>query len=378
MGVKQFSKAVAGKAIKISALKGETLAMDSSFLLYSAALGMKSVNALSTSSGESTVHINVILAKLCNMHKDGIDMVWVFDHFDSDGNCGNNVDKQLELAKRRKAKNAAKEKLKKLKDAKLKEEKTKEELLFSDTDTDDEPDEEESKTKPKESKKEKENLQSKINMQEKATFSLNSKMVEDCIFILNCLGIRYVVSPANTEADAVCARLTLVEDDDIKCNAVYSGDSDIIPFGGLRLIRPTRSAKKKVLMEYVLQDILTEKAITNDQLIKGCVVLGTDFAKKTPRVGPKTVWKKLDSIELTKEQEKAKKIFEAAPTLNLSELEFHNLYQKPGDPDSGRVDSFKSSEKINKLIQWLVDVKSFNKERVKKQILKANPKLELV
>lgn len=377
MGVKNFSKLVSGTEIKLASLKGQTLALDASFLLWNAALGMNSVSGLTTSAGIPTVHISVLVSKIINMCKENIRIIVVFDHFDENGgHCDGNIDKQLEHAKRRAARQLAKDTLKT-----LKAKKTKEEELFSDTD-DDETKEDAQNVKDvkyvKEDKKEEvkkiDNLQKKINQQEKRAFTINQEMISDFINILDMCDICYVVAPKDTEADAVCAKLTTVENKNIKCDAVFSGDSDIIPFNGKVLIRPTRAKGKKTLTKYVLADILEEKSITYDQFLTACIAMGTDFAKGVYRIGPKTVFKKLDSIELNDEQEKAKLIFQQP--IDLSALEFHNLYKKPKEPESGLSQPLQDPVKLTKLLDWLADVKCFKRDRIFKQLKKLRPKLE--
>lgn len=353
MGVKGFSKTFTPEIIKLSKLKDNTAAVDASVVLYQSCLGMASIKGLTDAAGNPTIHINVIISRVLNYIKNNTGQVWVFDYHEKNYTS---PDKEIELAKRRKRKNEAKKKLEEL-------QKPSEKAMFSDTESDDDND---AKTKP--------TTEEKINQQEKIVFSVDGKIVNDCKFILDSFDIPWVVAPKGVEAEQICAELTLTENPDIKCDFVYSTDIDALIYGAKKLVRGVKSKGAKVLQLYTLQDILDDNEIDMDDLRKVAVVLGCDHASKTPRVGPKTVLKKLESIELTDEQTAATKVFKKP--VDMGELQFNNLYKTVGDANSGIIKPIKNAEKINKLLEWL-ESKSFDRSRMKKLILKAGPDLKL-
>jgi hypothetical protein len=107
--------------------------------------------------------------------------------------------------------------------------------------------------------------------------------------------------------------------------------------------------------------------------------MGTDFAEKTPRVGAKTVLKKFDDIDLTDEQLTATEYFQELDKLQMSDLKINNNHL---DKEQYKEDIYINSkeliplENVDVLIQWLVDVKSFNKERMESRFNKALNKIE--
>lgn len=350
MGIKGFSKTFEPRDIKQKELKDLVGAIDASVILYQSCLGMSSVKGLTDSSGTPTLHINVIIARVLNFIKDSIGQVWVFDYHEH-GYIS--PDKEIELEKRRKRKADAKKKIAELK--KKQEEKKMEKKssqsdgeLFTDSDEEDD------------------DTEKKINQQEKVTFSMNEQIINDCKFILDSFDICWCVAPKSVEAENVCAKLTATDDLDFKCNFVWSTDVDALLYGGTKLVRSIKSNGKKVLQLYELEKLLYDNEIDIDDLQKIGVILGSDHASKTPRVGPKTVLRKFKSIDLTPEQLKGVAVFNK--DVDLTKIEFHN--------ELNEVEICSCENKIEKLLDWL-ESKNFNRDRIKNQILKTNPELEL-
>jgi 5'-3' exonuclease len=333
MGIKSFSKLVSPVDIKLKDIK--SVAVDASVIMYQAALGAKSIKTLTDDMGNSTLHISVILSKVLNFKKNNIKQIWVFDFHEKNYTPPN---KALELAHRKKRRDNAVKKL-----TILKKKQIYDELFSSDDETD-------SLSKNTQS------LENKINMQEKQCFSMNDKIINDVKFILNSFNILWVTAKKGIEAEHLCAALTNAN----YVDAVFSTDVDALMYGATKLIRNIKIKGKKVLQEYVLSNILKNKKITISELRKIGVIMGCDHAKKTANIGPKTVLKKYKDIKLTLDQQKAVKIFEKK--IDITEYKqvldnYHILHIT------------KEHKKIDILVDWLIN-KKFNKERVKKQIIK--------
>ena len=336
MGIKNFSKIFCGREIKMRNLKDLTGAIDASVIAYQAALGMKNINALTDESGNPTIHINVVIAKCLNFHKAGIEQAWVFD-FNEKGYT--NPSKVFELEKRKKIKDKSQKKLTELRSKK-------DEMFSSD-------DDEESK----------QTIDSKIQSQEKIGFSLNDTIVNDIKFILDCFNIPWCESPRGYEAEAICAFLTNDDDgdDEAFCDFVWTTDTDAIIYGAKQMVRELKINKTKTLMLYERDTILTDNELSMDDLRKIAVIVGCDHCDKTSNIGPKTVLKKFKDILITDEQKTAINVFEKS--YDISQLTWHNKDEETFDDD-----------KIKKLLDWL-ESKNFNRERIMKQISKANHKI---
>lgn len=162
---------------------------------------------------------------------------------------------------------------------------TQEENLFS-SDSEDEAGPSTKKTKPPT----KEEIQEKISKQEKIAFTMQDFYRTDLVFMLDMLEIPWVECPAGYEAEQVCAMATYDESIfGIKMDYVFTPDVDALLFGAKKLIK--RDTRKKKLFEYDLDNLLEQNEITQQDLIKIGLILGTDFADKTPKIGPKSVLK---------------------------------------------------------------------------------------
>ena len=352
MGIKGFSKIFIPKTIKQKDLKNLTGAFDASVILFQCCLGMSSVNGLTDASGNPTLHINVIISRVINFIKNSTGQVWVFDFHD---HSYSSPDKELELVKRRNRRADAKKKLEALHNTKNN--------LFTDSDNDDNDDA--ATADDVTAAEDAASIRKKINQQEKIIFSINEQIINDCKFILNCFDITWCVAPKGIEAEAVCAALTTTDELNFECDFVYSTDVDSLLYGAKQLVRSVKADNKKVLQLYNIDTLLTTNNIDIDDLIKIGIILGSDHAPKTQSIGPKTVLRKFKTINLSEVQEKAVKIFKPSQLLlNMSSIKFHNEFDA--------VEPASNIKKLNQLLDWL-ELKNFNRERIRQQIIKVNP-----
>ena len=409
MGIKGFSKAFNfTRIVKLKDLKRQRLAIDAMTELYRSSLGAKYVTALTDHQGNPTLYISVILQNIFKFYVNYIDSTWTFDHNQNKDQVFHNTLKLGELEKRSKKQGLASEKINKLKeeamfsddelddglDGESKTAITKDnisnnslglteedadELLQSidldnelDNDLDNGPDLDDEKSSlsskraslskksanalatkstglsKKPSAERKVQIKQQIDALEKQTFKVNTQMINDIKFILDCLNIKWVEAPAGFEGEAIAAYLNATG----VVDAVYSGDTDPIAFGAPNLLR--LNPKDKQIYEYTQEDVLQQITDANDEIkepdlddfLKAAVALGTDMAEKTTGVGPKTVLKKLHNIKLTKSQKEAIEHFKKQP--RSEDIVIHNSDKTP----------FVEC-RMEELITWLVTVKRF-------------------
>lgn len=333
MGIKDFTKVFSGKETKLKNYKDKVFIVDAMVEIYRAALGMDRVKGLTDKDGNPTLHISVIRANVIKMQALGIEQMWVFD-FNSNGVC-HNAEKFKELEKRRSKRNNAKKEIETLQSMLEKD--------VVDFSSDDELDKADKKCN-------KDVILSKIAKQEKRAFHVSSSMINDIKFLLDGFGVKWTEAPEGYESEQIAAMLTNY----IPNSLVLTSDADALLFGARSILK--KNIRTKKYTEYVLSDILSDKDIKMDDLIKVGVVLGSDFAPKTPRVGPKTVLKKLYNIELTLEQNKAVEVFNRKYDVKLLKW-------------STDKEAFVNNN-IHALIDWLVECKSFNKNSTIKIIRK--------
>ena len=363
MGVHGFTKMVTPEEVTLVDLINQILAVDGSLELYRALLGMASIKGLSA-FGKTTLHVSVLLSNIIKYKLHKIDTIWVFDYDPEklqNSDCHNPL-KLLELEERRKKREVAKEKIKKLKEEAKKEKgATSEDELFSDSDSDEDT---EVASKPKAKPKTATEKKIEIQKQEKIAFVLESWMVNDIKLMLNLLDIKWVEAPKGVEAECLAARLT--HSDVSEADAVLSSDADALLFGATTLIKKNTRTKK--YDRFYLEDILEDKKLTQEQLIKVGIVLGTDMYKDKEkklfyRIGPKTAIAKVKSGDLNKafkDKDVKKALDHFKEICPVDNLEWHN----------DNEDAFSNKTKAKALIDWLVNTKNFNRARITKQIAK--------
>ena len=350
MGWKSFSQLFNHtREVEISDMSGMTIAIDAMTEIYRGALATKNVGALTDSNGNPTIHITVVLSTIMDFINNKVNQIWVFDYNQQPNKAFHNAAKLGELAKRKVKKDKALTALKE---------------LFSDSDEDYESDTEETTNQSKrqvdsdeETVVTKKETIAKLKVQkrlalEKQAFTVSAAMINDVKIILDGLNIPYMEAPEGFEGEGVASYLNKTG----VVDAVFSGDTDSIAYGATKLFR--RVPIKKAIYEYTYDDIMEQVKEKNDDLakydidllIKCALIMGTDFCEKTPGIGPKTVFKKIEYIDLTPEQEKAF-------------IEFKK------EPDMSKVlKSTESASNKEDLINWLVNERQFDKARITKKL----------
>lgn len=364
MGIKSFTKVFEySDEFPYKNFRGKNVVIDASMEIYRAALGMKTINALTDSTGKPTAHINtILLGVILKLKSVNANQYWVFDYntHSEDGIENHNPLKQLELEKRRLKKTIAKDNIKQLTEQLDKKTRIKDELFSEDEDEDD------TENKHEDNMGQKiitshDDIQSQIDKQQKVAFSLKSFYIEDIKFILDMLDITWIECPPGFDAEQIAAFSTINNDIfGVTMDYVLSQDMDSLVFGAKILIK--RDLKKKKLYKYELTRILKDYNITYDALIKISLILGTDFAEKTPKIGPKTVLKKYNDVTLSDSQKQAYD-FNFKRRLTKSELSTITIMNKNNTP-------FSDKEKYMKLIDWITIIKGFNRDRIMKQFNK--------
>lgn len=181
---------------------------------------------------------------------------------------------------------------------------------------------------------------------------LQRKHIEQIKKLLNLLNIPWVVAPDGIQAEHLCAVLTKKGIAD----AVLTTDTDALLFGATEIIKKVARENKYTI--YNLSKLKTDYKINSQDLIKIGVIMGCDFAKKTPRIGAKTVLKKFKTIELTDEQINAFNLFNEIPL--IKGLKCHNISKVP----------FSNKGQLKSIITWLVTDFQFSKKRLKKLLNK--------
>jgi len=257
MGVKDLFQLLQCKTVKWDWFRGKVLAVDALYKIHQCSLAHKNVNVLSA-NGHPTLYLQVLLQFALNLKKHCSQQIWVFD--------SRNSLKHEEVEKRRAARNVAQQRMQ--------------------TETD---------------------AAERIKYERRA-FSVSPLQVENVKRMLDWLGIPWCVAPADIEAEQLAAQMCQGNHTPdwllSYVDGVITSDADALLFGATNILRKNKSSSAKFDL-YNLEDNLQALKLTQDDLIKVGLVLGTDFAAKTPRIGVKTVMAKFKGLTLTPEQQHA-------------------------------------------------------------------------
>jgi len=265
MGIKGIKKLIkkhvpeAISPISIHALKGKTICIDSSILLYKFRY---------TYEGDN-FHILGFLHKTIDFLEKGIKPIYVFDGKPPE-------EKRQILNKRKEQLDKRKEQLNLLKQNKIND--TNE---INDTDDTNDIDEE---------TKSKFLLISKINLLEKNTKTVERHHSVEVVELLKCIGIPFFES--NGEAEESCVFLQK----NGYADYILSEDTDCLTFGGTNILFNIKSEYFICSLDKVLKGF----ELIHDEFIDLCILCGCDYTCTIPKIGPVTalsVIKKYRSIE---------------------------------------------------------------------------------
>jgi flap endonuclease-1 len=225
------------KKISDEKLGGQMIAIDISILLYQVVIAIRNSGAdMFTNQGEISSHILGLFNKTINLLKMNIIPIYVFDGKPPQF-------KWQTINNRKEVKQKASEKL------------------------NDEEMNEEDKIK-----------------YFKRTVHINKYQIQECIELLEIMGIPYVIAPE--EADSQCAEL-------VKCgiaDGVLTEDMDIMTFGANKIYRNLTSYKKETL-EVSMEDVLNTLNLNYEQFVELCLLFGCDYCDKLNDMKPELIYK---------------------------------------------------------------------------------------
>lgn len=240
MGIKNFNKLLKEQAPNtlteknLNEFENKTIAIDTSLVLYQYISALRNTGKdLEDDNGNMTTHIYAIIQNVFYFLDRKIKPVYIFD-----GKAPSI--KKFTLEQRKKIKKNAEEKKK---NAKNKEE----EIKFF-----------------------------------KRTLYLTKQHFNECISILNIMGIPYF--QAEGEADCLCSYLVKNKLVDM----AYSEDMDFLTFGSLKVLKKFKSNK---VIDLDLNLILSELKIDYNSFINLTILLGCDYAPTIKGIGYKTAYK---------------------------------------------------------------------------------------
>lgn len=117
----------------------------------------------------------------------------------------------------------------------------------------------------------------------KRTVSISKKQINECIELLELMGIPYIEAPE--EADSQCAELVKSGIAD----GVLTEDMDIMTFGATKIYRNLTSYKKENMM-ICMEDVLTSLNLNYEEFIELCILFGCDYNEKIKDLKPEEIF----------------------------------------------------------------------------------------
>lgn len=283
MGVKDFTKVFPDveTVVKWNELRGKTIAMDAMHELWSSLTAI-SFNPLTDSKGNITGHIKILMNKVVKYTSFGITPVYVFD------NPVATPLKDEENTKRKICRDKVKQELKTLESMKhLTEEELKRKTLL-----------------------------------ECRALTPDATMIKKFQKLLQYMGVAYFTAPPGIEGDKFCVNL---QKEGYVDYILTEDKGDILAFGGSSVIYKSKKSPQTYINIIYMKDLLKKYKIDYNQFLDICIALGTDFAPKSPSIGPKTVLKR--KLVLSQRQLQAKEYYQSRiPSKDKTHMYKHHTY----------------------------------------------------
>jgi flap endonuclease-1 len=327
MGVKrlyQIVKYFARDCIKEKSFKdyrGTTQALDASIIIYKFCIAILNTEHYRKPDGEVVGHLFACFFKSLAMLRYGIMPLWVFDGTPP-------TIKQDTINDRKKAKKVAYTK-----------------LAYS------------------------ENLnENEKNKLEKKTFSVSTKQINEIKLLLGYLGLNYVDSPG--EAEAQCAALNIAN----VCDGVVTEDWDVVLFGCKKMLKDF--SNKSTVVEIDVCKLMDELGVNQEQLIDLCSILGNDYCNGIGGLKPIDVFNKFkksnyimkEFLELLRNENKNKFRYRIPAKFEEDWMISREYYLHAPVFKPEIVEVTWKEPQYEKLFQYLVNEKNFKRDIIRTKI----------
>lgn len=323
MGV-DLADIIPEESTTLDALSNRTLAVDAYNTLYQflAIIRQPDGTPLKDRTGRVTSHLSGLLYRTANLVEKGIKLVFVFDGEPPEL-------KEMEIRRRRLVKEEATIRYERaLKEGRIQEART----------------------------------------YAQATSQLKDMMVDDAKKLLDTLGVSWIQSPSEGEAQAAF----MAARGDVW--AVASQDHDSLLFGAPRMTKnlaitgrrklPRRDAYVEVEpMVVELAKMLKELSLTREQLIDVGILIGTDFNPDGVKgIGPKT------AVKLIKENGNLENLIAKNPEIRITPdpRSIRKIFLEPKVTQEYSLNWSKPDEE--KVVAFLCRERDFSEDRVRKAV----------
>ncbi|KAJ3032984.1 Elongation of fatty acids protein 2 [Rhizophlyctis rosea] len=329
MGIKGLSKVIgdnAALALRNNEIKnyfGRKVAIDASMSIYQFLIAVRQQDGmqLTNEAGETTSHLMGLFYRTVRMVENGIKPVYVFD--------GKPPTLKSDELKKRGERRA--------------EAQTAAEAATEEGDTEN------------------------FDKFSRRTVKVTKEHNEECRRLLKLMGIPYY-KQAPSEAEAQCAALAKAG----KVYAAGSEDMDTLTFGSPVLLRHLTfsEARKMPIAEMSLERALQGLDMDMDQFIDLCILLGCDYCDSIKGIGPQR------AVTLIKEHKCLENVLKSLDPkkypipADWPYKEARELFKKPDVLDPEGIDLKWENPDEEGLVEFLVNEKNFNEDRIRKSTQK--------
>ena len=120
--------------------------------------------------------------------------------------------------------------------------------------------------------------------------------------LFNQLNVKYIISSPHQEAENLCSLLVREK----HCDAILTEDTDCIAYGASKFLFGI-DFRKETVSQLILSEILDSLNLTYEQLRDFCILCGSDYNNRIPKVGPSKAFEliqKYENIETIDEKTK--------------------------------------------------------------------------
>ncbi|XP_071482320.1 flap endonuclease 1-like, partial [Diadema antillarum] len=316
MGIHNLARLIADcapGAIRESEMKslfGRKIAIDASMCIYQFLIAVRSDGSVLTNEdGETTSHLMGMFYRTIRMVENGLKPCYVFDGKPPELKSG-------ELVKRQERRAEAEKELEKAKE---------------------------------------QGDQENVNKFERRLVKVTQQHNEECQKLLKLMGIPYVKSPG--EAEAQCCELVKAG----KVYAVGTEDMDALTFGSSVLLRhlTASEARKMPIQEFTYQRVIDGLGLDRDQFVDLCILMGCDYCGTIKGIGMKRAY------ELIKNHGSIEKILAKIDTSKYEPpedwlfKEARELFMKPDVTAGDEIDLKWTAPDEEELIKFMCNEKGF-------------------
>lgn len=211
------------------------------------------------------------------------------------------------------------------------------------------------------------NYSEKIKL-EKRSFTITAKQISELKTLLDYIGINYVSSPG--EAEAQCSAMNIYG----VCDGVVTEDWDAVLFGCKKMLKDF--SNKTNVIEINVDLMMKELQVDHNQMIDFCSILGNDYCSGISGLKPIDAYKKFknanfnmsDFVTGLKTENKVKFKYNISDNFEEEWKQSRNYYLHAPVQRPDTINTLWKEPQYDKIYNYLVNEKKFNSNIITNKI----------